>query len=367
MIFQALALESPQFNYYHLFMIYPGDAQVPLRADPRAHAQAPGRRKAPAGLPNGARLILAPLCGITTAVFRKICFDRGAEMAVTEMICSEAVGRGKHDRVRAIKGLDIEAGPLAVQIFGAEPERMGETAAWLSALRPQYVDINFGCPVKKIVKKNGGSAVLKDLKLMGAICRAVVERSRVPVSAKVRAGWDHPSAAKIKEIARVVEDAGVSVLTVHARSRNQSYAQKADWELIAAAKDAVSIPVVGNGDVKNADDMITMSDSTGCDAVMVGRAAIGNPWVFAEMKSRLDGTAYTDPSPRERVSTLLEHVRMSVEADGEPLGLINTRKTTAAYLKNIPGARRLRRELMGVLGLDEFENRLGDFIETQAL
>lgn len=335
-------------------MIYPGNNPIDARS---------AARRPLAGLPNGARLILAPLCGITTAVFRKICFDRGAEMAVTEMICSDAVSRGRLDHVRAIKGLDAGEGPLSLQMFGAEPEQMGITAEWLSGFNPEYVDINFGCPVRKIVKKNGGSAVLKDLKLLGEICRAVVVRSRVPVSAKVRAGWGKPSDVEIRDIARTAEDAGVSMLTVHARTRNQGYGHKADWDLIAAAKDAVNIPVVGNGDVKNADDMIAMVERTGCDAVMVGRAAIGNPWVFTELKARLDGERYEPPSARERLRTLIEHVRRSVEANGEPLGVVNTRKTTAAYLKNVPGARRLRGELMRVVGLSELEDELEAFME----
>jgi tRNA-dihydrouridine synthase B len=335
-------------------MIYPG--KEPIRA------QTAPSKEALTGLPNGARLILAPLCGITTAVFRKICFDRGAEMAVTEMICAEAVSRGKLDHVRALKGLDAGEGPLSAQIFGADPEQMGRTAEWLSSFNPEYVDINFGCPVKKIVKKNGGSAVLRDLKLLGEICRAVVRCSKVPVSAKVRAGWSKPSETEIREISRTVEDAGVSMLTVHARTKNQGYAHKADWDLIAAARDAVNIPVVGNGDLKNAEDVISMGQRTGCDAVMIGRAAIGNPWVFAEMKARLDGKQYTPPSTRERLCTLVDHVRRSVEVNGEPLGVINTRKNTAAYLKSVPGARRLRSELMLVASFSELEDKLEEFM-----
>ena len=184
----------------------------------------------------------------------------------------------------------------------------------------------------------------------------------MPVSAKVRAGWGKPSGAEIQEIARAVEDAGVSMITVHARTRSQNYAHEADWDLIAAAKDAVTIPVVGNGDVRSADDMIAMGERTGCNAVMVGRAAIGNPWVFAEMKARLDGAPYEPPSTRERLRTLLEHVRRSVEVDGEPLGVVNTRKNTAAYLKSVPGARRLRDELMRVCGLAELEDKIEEYL-----
>lgn len=327
----------------------------------RASAPESAAPSALPGLPNGARLVLAPLCGITTSVFRKICFDRGAEMAVTEMISSEAVSRGKHKKIRAIKGLNVNEGPLSIQIFGSDPGIMSTTAAWLSEYEPEYVDINFGCPVKKVVKKNAGSAILKDPRLLGAICRAVVRASKRPVSAKVRAGWGGPDDVNIRDIARTVEDSGISMLAVHARTRKQNYSDKADWELIARAKAAVSIPVVGNGDVKTPDDLVAMSEITGCDAVMIGRAVVGNPWLFGEMRARLDGTLYQPPSARERIQTLIEHVRESVALNGEPLGVINTRKLTAAYLKRVPDARRLRGELMQALSLAEVEDLLGAF------
>ncbi|HET6349591.1 MAG TPA: tRNA-dihydrouridine synthase family protein, partial [Candidatus Krumholzibacteria bacterium] len=222
------------------------------------------------GLRNGARVILAPLCGITTAPFRRICLEHGADMVVTEMISSEAVTRGKSEDCRATKGLDMREGPLSLQIFGGDPIRMGETAARLSARGPEYIDMNFGCPVKKIVGGGGGSAVLREPELLGTICREVVRRSSVPVSAKIRAGWDRSTGEHVRELARTIEDAGVSMLALHARTRTQKFTGRANWDLIAEARDAVSIPVVGNGDVRSADDVVRMAEQTGCDAVMIG-------------------------------------------------------------------------------------------------
>ena len=298
------------------------------------------------GLRGGARVILAPLCGITTAPFRRICLEQGADMVVTEMISSEAVTRGKSEDCKATRGLEISEGPLSIQIFGGDPIRMGETAARLSARGPAFIDMNFGCPVKKIVNGGGGSAVLREVDLLGEICREVVRRSSVPVSAKIRAGWDRPTGEKVRELARTIEDAGVTMLALHARTRQQGFSGRANWDLIAEARQAVSIPVIGNGDVRSADDVVRIAEQTNCDAVMIGRAAIGNPWIFQEVKTRLSGGDFTQPTPRERVAVLLRHVGEAARLDGEPGGVIASRKVMAAYLKRMPDVRALRAGLM---------------------
>ena len=316
------------------------------------------------GLSNGARVILAPLCGITTAPFRRICLEGGADMVVTEMISSEGMTRGNERECRAIRGLEPAEGPLSLQIFGSDPARMGETAARLSQMQPEYIDMNFGCPVKKIVGGGGGSAVLREVELLGSICREVVRRSSVPVSAKIRAGWDRPTGEKVRELARTIEDAGVSMLALHARTRTQGFSGQANWDLIAEARQAVSIPVVGNGDIKNADDVVRIAEHTGCDAVMIGRAAIGNPWIFDEVKAHLDGREFTPPTPRERVAVLRRHVTEAVGIDGEPGGVIASRKVMAAYLKRLPGARGVRGALMMSKTLAEIEDHLGRYLES---
>ena len=314
------------------------------------------------GLSNGARVILAPLCGVTTAPFRRICLEQGADMVVTEMISSEAWTRGKEKDCKAASGLDLSEGPLSLQIFGGDPVRMGETAARLSEMEPEYIDMNFGCPVKKIVNGNGGSAVLKDVELLGAICREVVRRSQVPVSAKIRAGWDRPTGEKVRELARTIEDAGVSMIAIHARTRAQGFSGEANWDLIAETRRAVSVPVIGNGDVRSAEDVVRMEAHTGCDAVMIGRAAIGNPWIFDEVKTRLDGRDYAPPTPRERVAVLLRHVREAAALEGEPGGVVATRKVMAAYLKRVPNARQVRGPLMQAKSVVEVEDLLGAYL-----
>ena len=315
------------------------------------------------GLPNGARVILAPLCGVTTAPFRRICLEHGADMVVTEMISSEAMTRNKQKDCRAMSGLEMDEGPLSLQIFGGNPERMGETAAHLSERAPEYLDMNFGCPVKKIVNGNGGSAVLKDTQLLSDICSEVVRRSSVPVSAKIRAGWDRPTGEKVRELARAIEEAGVAMLTIHARTRAQGFSGVANWDLIAEAKRAVSIPVVGNGDVRSAEDVLRMHAHTGCDAVMIGRAAIGNPWVFDEVKTILDGREYVHPTPRERAATLIRHIGEAVGMDGEPGGVIVSRKVMAAYLKRVPNAREARGLLMQARSLAEVQDIMGAYLD----
>jgi tRNA-dihydrouridine synthase B len=223
--------------------------------------------------------------------------------------------------------------------------------------------MNFGCPVKKIVRGGGGSACLRDLDHLYRICKRVVERSSVPVSAKIRAGWDKSTGAGVADIARTIEDAGVTMIAVHARTKKQAFKGRANWDLIAQTRDAVEIPVIGNGDVRSADDVLRMAEETGCDAVMIGRGAIGNPWIFSEVRARLDAGEYTPPTPGERVATLLSHAREAARLDGEPRGIISLRKVMAAYVKHLPGARVLRERLMQTDYVAELEEVLGHYLE----
>ena len=338
-------------------------ARRPSREIVSHTAPTPRRLTARNGNPmEGIRLVLAPLCGITDAVFRKTCMDHGAELAVSEMISSEGLVRNS-GHIQSLRHLDMSDGPLSLQIFGADPDVMGEAAEILSGLKPRFVDINFGCPVRKIVKQNGGAAILKDLALLERICRRVVERSEVPVSAKIRAGWDKSSSESVRDIARVIEDAGVSMITVHARTKTQAFDGRADWLMIKAVKEAVSIPVVGNGDVTDGQSYLGMRDATGCDAVMIGRSAIRNPWIFTEIRARIEGREYAPPSLRYRVEGLVSHVRASVRNDGEPFGVIATRRVMAAYLKHVPNARSIRARMMISTQLAEIEEILETFLE----
>jgi len=250
---------------------------------------------------------------------------------------------------------------VALQIFGGDPGRMGETAALLSEYRPLAIDLNFGCPVRKIIKGRGGADLLRDIPRLAQICREAVRRSQVPVSAKIRTGWDICDPARLTDIARTIEGEGVSLITVHARTRAQVYAGAADWDNITLVKRAVSIPVIGNGDVNCFDDYLNMKNRTGCDAVMIGRAAIGNPWIFAEIKARLRRTPFEPPTPGQRIEVLLGQLRQSVQELGEPLGIISVRRVIAAYLRFLPGARALRGTLLSLERLSDIENALAPY------
>lgn len=305
----------------------------------------------------GVAVVLAPLAGITDAIYRRICLDFGADMVFSEMISADGLVRA-HRRLRALRDMDVGEGATALQIFGSDPATMRDAAAILSQYGPRLIDINFGCPVKKIVKKNGGAALLKDLDLLGRVAEAVVAGSTRPVSAKVRTGWDEASPEGVRDIGRTLEGAGISVVTVHARSKAQAFRGRADWSQIAMMKETVSIPVIGNGDVWSADDYIAMRNETGCDAVMIGRGAIGNPWIFDEIQSRIRGARYAAPEWRVRLGTMLDHVRQVAARIGEPTGVITSRKIMAAYVKHLPNARELRGKLMQCERVAEVETVL---------
>ncbi|MFH1755842.1 MAG: tRNA dihydrouridine synthase DusB [Candidatus Latescibacterota bacterium] len=311
-------------------------------------------------------VVLAPLCGITDWIFRRICREHGADLVVTEMISSDALSRNIGP-LRAMRRIASNEEGLAIQIFGSEPQRMAEAADILSRFNPRFIDLNFGCPVRKVVKGNGGAALLRDLPMLERICRAVVAKSRVPVSAKMRIGWDQSTPEQAGTIARTIEAAGVAALTVHARTKVQAFSGDAKWEYITAVKESVSIPVVGNGDVRSADDYIAMRAQTGCDAVMIGRAAIGNPWIFSEIKGRIQGTEFTPPTARERISVLVNQVRESAGELGEPLGIIVMRRVIACYLKHLPGARELRGSILRMESVQEIETVLERFLATNGM
>ena len=307
-------------------------------------------------------IILAPMAGVTDYPFRVLCRKMGAGAVYSEFVSSEGIIRENQKTLDMIKFQEIER-PIGVQIFGSSPQVMEKAAKYvMDNFNPDILDINYGCPVPKITNKGGGSAALKDLCLMDEITQAVVEAvPNTPVTVKMRVGWDNNSII-IPKAGERLQNLGVKAITLHPRTTKQRYTGYAEWSYIKELKEACSIPIIGNGDVRTADDMMKMFDETGCDAVMVGRAAIGNPWFFKEASFRLKGnTTYTPPSLIELVNTCETHLKLLIENRGEIVGSNLMRKHFSGYIKGFPGASRYRQSLVTASTINIMKNELVKF------
>lgn len=305
------------------------------------------------------RVGLAPMAGHTEPVFRGLCREYGAAFVVTELVSSEGLVRGSERTNRYLRYEEMER-PIGMQLFGSDPKVMGEAAAILSDLRPDFIDINMGCPVPKVVTREAGAALLRNKCLLEDLARSVVEGARVPVTAKIRSGWDRDS-SDIEHIGALLESCGVAAIAIHARTRSEGFSGKANWSDIRRLKNAVSVPVLGNGDVRTALDARRMFEETGCDGILIGRGAVGNPWVFREVRGLFDlGRDVLRPSRQEVIALAILHLRRSVAEKGLPRGLIEMRKTLAAYLRGFPLAARLR----PILFVEENLERVVDLLET---
>jgi len=279
-------------------------------------------------------LVLAPMAGITDLPFRRICRRFGIGLTVTEMIASRAVEQGR-ERTERMAELDKDESPVSIQIAGSDSKFVVDAAHWAVAHGADFVDINMGCPVKKICKQVAGSAMLKDEALVARTIRAVVEAIDVPVTLKIRTGWDEAS-KNVARIAKIAEDEGIQMLTVHGRTRAQMFQGHANWEDIGLAKAAVSIPVIGNGDVVDGDSALEMLRVSGADGVMVGRAVQGNPWVLAEVHAAMMGQVKPkQPTAQERWAVVLEHMQHLAEHHGVAFASKVARKHVAWYSKGL--------------------------------
>ena len=312
-------------------------------------------------------ILPAPMCGYSERPFRDLLRRMGAHLVYTEMLSSEAMVRGDPKTWRLMDFVDEEP-PVAVQIFGSRPAILAEAARIAARSGADVIDLNMGCPVKKVARAGCGSALAEDLERARAVCRAVRGAVDVPFTAKIR--WQTNGGALV--VARMCEDEGLDAVAIHARTRAQGYSGTANWDWIAQIKKSVSIPVIGNGDVWTAADAARMRAETGCDAVMVGRGLVGNPWLVRQVAlhdaparaQRGDGTveggpatAEGGPSPEERLRVLLEHARLMVERGGVR-GLIEFRKHCVGYIRGLPGARAARPELMQATTLDQLKETL---------
>jgi len=302
-------------------------------------------------------LYLAPMAGVTDLIFRRICKEMGADVMVTEFVSAEGIMQAD-ERTRKYTEFDEEQRPVGVQLFGADGVRMGEAARkiidkGLAGRVPDFIDINFGCPVNKVVSRNGGSSLLRDCPLLASVASGVAKAvgHEVPVTAKIRIGWDADSVNAV-EVAKTLEDCGMAAIAVHGRTRAQGYGGEADWETIDAVARAVGVPVIGNGDIATGADLAKRKRETAVSGVMIGRAAMQNPWVFREAKHFLQTGEVMEPVPlTERWELILHHCRMAVESErygNERQTLTAMRGRLMAYCKGFPGAKDLRQRLCQV-------------------
>ena len=312
-------------------------------------------------------LYLAPMAGVSESPFRRLCARFGADVVITEFLSAEGIRRENEATLSKLRFGEDER-PIGVQIFGADPQAMGDAARLVTdVFQPEFIDINFGCPVKKVVKRNGGSGCLRDLDLVQKVIRAVIAGTHLPVTVKIRSGWSEEMRDPVG-IALRCQDAGARTLTLHARTRTQMYTGHARWEEIAAVTQALSIPVIGNGDIKTPQDAIRMREQTGCDAVMIGRGSFGQPWIFDQTKDIMAGRPMRPTPPvEERFAVALDHARMVQAYELDPKGAaIEFRKHLGWYVKGLPSSADLRRKLYAVTSFAEVEGIFAEYLERRA-
>ena len=314
-------------------------------------------------------LVLAPMAGATDRAFRQICRENGAALTVSEMVSAKALcyeqktKKAELSRTAPLADVYKDEEPMSVQIFGSEPSFMATAAALLESGEyrgrqsdglPVSIDINMGCPVHKIVGNGEGSALMKNPGLVGEIVRAVSRAVKIPVTVKIRAGWDS-SSINAPEIAKIAEANGAAAVFVHGRTRQQMYAPSADWSVIADVKRAVKIPVIGNGDVCSAADARKIVEMTGCDGIMIGRGALGNPWIFGEIGALARGEDFELPDFKVRMETAVRHLELMRLYKGDFIAAQEAKKHIAWYIKNVRGAADARRDINESTGIDQIK------------
>ncbi|MFI8377770.1 tRNA dihydrouridine synthase DusB [Leeuwenhoekiella sp. NPDC079379] len=317
-------------------------------------------------------LLLAPMEDVSDPPFRALCKEQGADVVFTEFISSEGLIR---DAAKSVMKLDIyeKERPVGIQIFGANLESMLQSVEIVEASKPDIIDINFGCPVKKVVSKGAGAGILKDIDLMVSLTEAMVKHTNLPITVKTRLGWDHDS-IKIVEVAERLQDVGCKAISIHGRTRAQMYKGEADWKPIAAVKNnpRMHIPVFGNGDVDTPQKAALMRDEFGLDGAMIGRASIGYPWFFKEVKHFFKtGEHLPPPTMQERIDAARRHLQMAIDWKGEKLGVFETRRHYTNYFKNIADFKEYRMKMVTsddsadvFAAFDEVEERFSDYVFT---
>ena len=308
-------------------------------------------------------ILLAPMAGITDLSFRMLCKEQGAGLVETEMVSSKAIYYNDEKTLNMLN-MEGEKRPIAVQIFGNEPEIMAESVKILDG-KADIIDINMGCPAPKVVKNGDGSKLLLDLELVQKIVEEVVKVSKVPVTVKIRKGWDEKHVVAV-QAAQIIEKAGAAAITIHGRTREDFYTGEADWNIIREVKNAVNIPVIGNGDVVDCSSAKKMFEETGVDGIMIGRASLGNPWIFKEIISCLAGKKYFRPSNEEKLKTVLKHYDMLTAEKGEYTAVREMRKHIGWYIKGMENASSLRMEVNQLENEEEIKKKICDFFGKSA-
>jgi len=308
-------------------------------------------------------LVLAPMAGVSEAPFRQICRGMGADVVVSEFLSSEAIRRRIRNTLEGAEFEEVER-PIGIQIYGADPKAMAEAAGLITEhYRPEFIDINFGCPVKKVVQRNGGSGCLRDLDLVERIIRAVIGATHLPVTVKTRSGWNDEVRDPVG-IALRMQDAGARAFTLHARTRTQMFSGKANWDEIARVVEALEIPVIGNGDIETAEDILAMHRHTGCAGVMVARGSFGNPWIFERGHALLEGRVPPPaPSAEERFAVAMDHAQLALRLQGDTRKTaLEFRKHLGWYTKGLRGASELRQRLFAIESMVEAERLFAEYL-----
>lgn len=305
------------------------------------------------GVPLKSHAVLAPMAGVSDRAYRELCVRFGAAYCVSEMVSSKALSFNSKKSEELMEISDLER-PCGIQIFGDDPKCMADAAKHALENKPDIIDINMGCPAPKISSNGSGSALMKNPLLCGEIVKAVTAVTDIPVTVKIRKGWDDDSVNAV-EVAKICESAGAAAITVHGRTRQQYYKPPVDYDIIKAVRESVSVPVIANGDIDSAEKAKEVMDITGCDLVMIGRATLGNPWIFSQINAFLENpnVKIHTPDLEERLGVMIEHIGKMVEYKGEHMAMLQARKLVVGYFKGMKGAAALRNEAGKIKTLDD--------------